>query len=87
VNAARIALVSFVLLPAAGLRAQAPAADPQQAAPIERQTPQIPTIHVESRLVSVAMNVVDATGAPVGGLTQADFEIAEDGKPQKIAVF
>jgi Ca-activated chloride channel family protein len=62
-----------------GLRAQQPA-------PIERQTP-ASTIRVESRLVSVALNVVDEHGAPVGGLTDADFEIAEDGKPQKIAVF
>jgi len=42
---------------------------------------------VESRLVSVALNVVDENGAPVGGLTEADFEVAEDGRPQKIAVF
>ena len=68
---------------ATGLRAQ----QPQPPAPIERQTPPIPTIHVESRLVSVALNVVDENGAPVGGLTEADFEVAEDGRPQKIAVF
>jgi Ca-activated chloride channel family protein len=30
---------------------------------------------------------VDQNGAPVGGLNQQDFEISEDGKPQKIAVF
>jgi Ca-activated chloride channel family protein len=65
------------------LRAQ----QPQPPAPIERQTPPIPTIRVESRLVSVALNVVDENGAPVGGLTEADFEVAEDGRPQKIAVF
>ncbi len=68
---------------ATGLRAQ----QPQPPAPIERQTPPIPTIRVESRLVSVALNVVDENGAPVGGLTEADFEVAEDGRPQKIAVF
>jgi Ca-activated chloride channel homolog len=59
----------------------------QQPAPIERQLPQAPTIHVESRLVNVALNVVDENGAPVGGLTVDDFELSEDGKPQKIAVF
>jgi len=42
---------------------------------------------VESRLVSVALNVVDETGAPVGGLKQDDFELAEDGKPLPIAHF
>jgi Ca-activated chloride channel family protein len=62
----------------------------QQAAPIERQTPgEKPpeVIHVDTRLVSVALNVVDEHGAPVGGLTQEDFELAEDGKPQKISFF
>ena len=46
-----------------------------------------PTIKVETRLVNVALNVVDAKGSPVGGLGRDDFEILEDGKPQKIAVF
>jgi Ca-activated chloride channel family protein len=59
----------------------------QPPAPIERKDGQTPTIHVESRLVNVALNVVDDTGAPVGGLTKDDFEIAEDNEPQKIAIF
>src|SRR6201996_5430805 len=46
-----------------------------------------PTIKVETRLVNVALNVVDAKGSPVGGLGRDDFEILEDGKLQKIAVF
>lgn len=48
---------------------------------------QVPTIKVETRLVNVAVNVVDAKGAPVGGLGREDFEILEDGKVQKIAYF
>ena len=70
-------------------------------APVERRTPksqtsqapaglgeeQTPTIRVETRLVNVAVNVVDAKGAPVAGLNRDDFEIVEDSKPQKIAVF
>ena len=59
----------------------------QQSAPIERHNPEIPTIHIESRLVSVALNVVDEHGAPVPGLTIDDFELAEDGQPQRIANF
>lgn len=59
----------------------------QTPAPIERHNPEIPTIRVESRLVPVAVNVVDEHGAPVGGLTIDDFDVLEDGKPQKIAVF
>ncbi len=65
----------------------------QRPAPIERRDPAgqptqtTQTITVESRLVNVALNVVDEHGAPVGGLTVADFELTEDGKPQKIAIF
>lgn len=63
---------------------------PQTAAPIERRVPAgepTTTIRVETRLVNVALNVVDEHGAPVGGLTAADFTLSEDGKPQRIAVF
>lgn len=59
----------------------------QEPAPIERRDPSIPTITVESRLVPVALNVVDDRGAPVGGLTADQFEVLEDGKPQKISIF
>lgn len=60
-------------------------------APVERrpssQEANVPTIRVQSRLVNVAVNVADATGAPVGGLGREDFHISEDGKPQRIAFF
>ena len=62
-------------------------------APIERRTPQhgdeaqVPTIQVQTRLVNVPLNVVDEKGAPVGGLERDDFEILEDGRAQKIAIF
>ncbi len=58
-------------------------------APIERRTPQdqVPTLTLESRLVTVAVNAVDANGAPVAGLGKADFRLLEDGKEQKIAFF
>jgi Ca-activated chloride channel family protein len=54
-----------------------------------QNTPQggFPTIKVETRLVNVALNVMDAKGAPVAGLEKEDFEIREDGKLQKIAIF
>ena len=57
-------------------------------APIERRSPQaVPTIKVQTRLVNIPLNVADEKGAPVGGLTVDDFTLAEDGKPQKIAIF
>jgi Ca-activated chloride channel family protein len=46
-----------------------------------------PTIKVETRLVNVALNVMDGNGSPGGGRGRQDFAIFEDGKPQKIAVF
>lgn len=46
-----------------------------------------PTIRVDVKLVNVFSTVVDAAGAPVGGLTREDFQIYEDGAPQNIAVF
>jgi Ca-activated chloride channel family protein len=45
------------------------------------------TFRVQTRLVNVALNVVDAHGAPVGGFEKQDFRVFEDGKPQAIAVF
>jgi len=62
---------------------QAPVA---QQAPIERRQP-VPTLKVQTRLVNIPLNVADEHGAPVGGLTVDDFTLAEDGKPQKIALF
>jgi Ca-activated chloride channel family protein len=62
----------------------------QQGAPVERpavngEKPDV--LRLETRLVSVALNVVDEHGAPVPGLGVEDFELAEDGKAQKIAFF
>ena len=46
-----------------------------------------PTIQVNVRLVTVFVSVTDAKGGQVGGLTKDNFTVAEDGKPQTIAVF
>jgi Ca-activated chloride channel family protein len=46
-----------------------------------------PRFHVNVRLVNVFVNVTDANGAPVGGLSKDDFALNEDGVPQKIAYF
>lgn len=47
----------------------------------------VPTLKVESRLVTVFVNVTDKNGAIVSGLDKQDFAVFEDGRPQKIAVF
>lgn len=56
-----------------------------QAAP--SGAPKAPPIHVNVRLVNVFVNVTNASGAPVPGLTAKDFALSEDGRPQKIAYF
>ncbi len=48
---------------------------------------QVPSMRVDVRLVNVFVNVTDAQGAPVPGLTADDFAVSEDGRPQKIAFF
>ena len=45
------------------------------------------TIRVNVKLVNVFTTVTDGSGSPVSTLKQEDFQVFEDGKPQKIAVF
>jgi Ca-activated chloride channel family protein len=45
------------------------------------------TLHMDVKLVNVFVNVTDKNGVIVGGLTREDFALAEDGRPQEIAVF
>jgi Ca-activated chloride channel family protein len=45
------------------------------------------TLHVDVKLVNIFVNVTDQNGAFVGGLTRDDFKLAEDGRPQTIALF
>ena len=78
---------------ALGLRAQnAPA---EQATPPPAQTPpaapaqpdQIPIFRTDINFVRVDAIVTDKQGNPVHNLTQDDFEVTEDGKPQTIQTF
>jgi len=56
---------------------------PAQAAP----PPKTPTLTVNSRLVVLDVVVRDAHGQLVHGLTQQDFKVLEDGKPQPVDSF
>src|SRR5258707_13844339 len=56
---------------------QAPAADPQP--PL--------TFRVEANFVEVDAFVSDAMGNPVTDLGATDFQLFEDGKPQKVSAF
>ena len=44
-------------------------------------------VRIETQLVSVPAIVTDRTGRPLTNLSAADFQIFEDGRPQKIANF
>jgi Ca-activated chloride channel family protein len=78
-----LAKLLTLLLAVASAGAQAPV---ERLPPKSAQTP-IPTIKAHTRLVNIPLNVADAHGAPVGGLTVDDFTLTEDGKVQKIAIF
>lgn len=45
------------------------------------------TVKTKARLVLVDVTVTNEKGEPVPGLQKGDFEISEDGKPQKISTF
>ena len=45
------------------------------------------TLQLNSRLLTLALNVTDDHGTPVANLTAADLELTEDDRPQRIAFF
>jgi len=51
------------------------------------QTPQGPTFQVSVNYVDVDVTVTDAAGNFVSGLSRDDFQLFEDGKPQKVDTF
>jgi len=77
----RYSFLAVLLLAAAPMASRAGA----QTAPESMR--KAPPIHVNVRLVNVFVNVTNAYGAPVSGLTMNDFALSEDGQAQKIAYF
>jgi VWFA-related protein len=74
-----------ILVPGALLLLLSPAFLPsQEASPAPEQTP---TLSVSTHLVVVDVVVRDSHGNFVHGLTQQDFKVLEDGKPQQIGFF
>jgi len=63
--------------------AQIAAPSPRPAQPADKT----PTYRVDVKLVSVSVSVTDDRGAPVASLAKDNFEVREDGIPQKLAVF
>ena len=59
----------------------------QQPPPAAEGNPANPVFRTTTRLVQVDVVVTDKQGKPITGLTQGDFTVLEDGKPQQIRVF
>jgi len=57
------------------------------AAPAQGDAPQQPTFRAGVNFVRVDVIVHDGKGQPITDLTQADFEVMEDGRPQTIEQF
>jgi Ca-activated chloride channel family protein len=55
-------------------------------APLLAEEPET-TIKVDVKLVNVFVTVTDGRGAPVANLQKENFQLKEDGKEQKIAIF
>ncbi len=70
------------LLTVVCLTAQQPAAPPR---PDQGQAPM--TFKVEVNYIEIDATVTDAQGKPVTDLSREDFQLAEDKKPQQLAVF
>ena len=60
---------------------------PKQTADAQPDEQPSSTIKVNVKLVNVFTTVTDSGGSPVSSLKEEDFQVFEDGKPQKIAVF
>ena len=85
-RAAAVLLLLFAALPVGSAQEPAPAAAPATpAAP--SQEPQQPTFREQINFVRVDVIVSDDKQQPVMDLTQADFEVLEDGKPQQVEQF
>ncbi|HEX8499939.1 MAG TPA: VWA domain-containing protein [Pyrinomonadaceae bacterium] len=59
----------------------------KSAAPAAEEVDEDDVVRIETQLVSVPAVVTDRAGRPLTGLTASDFQVFEDGRPQKIANF
>lgn len=84
----RRSVIGVVVLAAAfAVRPAAQTTAPLPAPPAPQTPGQQPTFRSRVDSVSVDVSVVDKQGNPVTDLTQADFEIREQNKPQAIQTF
>lgn len=62
------------------------AVDTKSKATANSESDKIDVVKVETSLVTSDFMVLDARGNPVSGLTEKDFVITEDGKPQSVGL-
>ncbi len=79
----RLSRYAFMLMTASFIAR--PAANAQQ--PANAPSSSTTTLHVTTQLTVENVTATDAQGKPVHGLTQSDFTIKEDGRPQPIRNF
>ncbi len=90
----RFLVLAGLLLQASSMQPQAPTPMPAQPRSIEEvrirsgvYTPAPPTITAQANLVEVGATVHDPHGRLATGLAESDFELLDNGKPQKIQFF
>src|SRR5262245_20747378 len=87
----RTVFAATALIVALGLQGGAQQPPPAQQAPPQQPPPadpaQPPVFRTGINFVRVDVIISDKTGNPVADLSQADFDVTEDGKPQKIETF
>lgn len=66
---------------------QTPPAQPPTAAPGAEPQEERPVFRTGINFVRVDVIVTDKQGNPIADLTQADFDVSEDGKPQTVETF
>jgi len=85
-----VPLLALLLIVTGGpVAGQQPAPQPQSQSQPPADQPQQPpvTFRAEVNYVEVDARVLDSNGAFITGLSANDFEVFEDGKPQKVSVF
>jgi Ca-activated chloride channel family protein len=73
--------------PSAPSATPAPQSKPQTPNDAAQEVDDNDVVRIQTQLVSVPAVVTDATGRPVTGLRADNFQVFEDGRPQKIANF
>jgi len=82
-----LALPAFLAAAAQTSAQPDPTVVDQFSAPPSASQASTPTLHITTREVVVDVEVYDDAGNPVHGLTQSDFTIEENGKPQPLRTF